>query len=63
MLVDRARWFRDGRIGPDGDVPWNARNRALAQLERSLRQGLLKSETREIIVDRWAPIGPACRAD
>src|SRR5262245_24306153 len=53
ILFDRARWFFEGRTGPSGTIPWNARNHALAQLEENQRQGLLKSDTTTIAADTW----------
>ena len=60
VLNERARWFKSRRLGPDGEIPQDARNRALAQIEENIGKGILRGDpSRNIAGDGWSPIGPA----
>jgi photosystem II stability/assembly factor-like uncharacterized protein len=63
LLHGRAQWWFERHRGPDGTIPWNARGRALAQLDANTRSGLLKvsrfgPSPNAIEGDVWLPIGP-----
>jgi len=59
MLIDRMKWFFEGRQGPDGFIPHNARLNALRQMEENIRKGILAAEDSIIPGNLWSPIGPA----
>ena len=66
LLRNRAQWWLERHRGPDGFVPWNARARALMQLNANVRSGLLSikgaaaatASSSAIEGDVWLPIGP-----
>jgi photosystem II stability/assembly factor-like uncharacterized protein len=63
LLRGRAQWWYERHRGPDGSIPWNARGKALAQLDANTRSGLLKvklpgAAPQAIQGDTWLPIGP-----
>lgn len=59
-LVDRMRWFRQGRLGADGEIPPDARNRAFKQVEEHIRQGILRAQPTTLTSgDEWSQVGPS----
>jgi len=76
LLRGRAQWWFERHRGPGGVIPWNARGKALAQLEANTRSGLLAirrsgtlakatatATANAIEGDTWLPIGPRPIAD
>src|SRR5262249_29123806 len=68
LLRDRIQWWYQRHLGPGGFVPWNARNRALAELEENIRTGKLgvavpSGAGGAIAGDTSSPIGPRPVAD
>lgn len=68
ILTDRIHWWYQRHLGPGGFVPWNARNRALADLEENIGNGTLgvaapSGSGGAITGDTWIPIGPRPIAD
>ena len=39
-IIERLRWFRQGRLGRDGEISPDARNRALRQLDENIQNGI-----------------------
>ena len=64
LLRNRAQWWFDRHRGADGFVPWNARAKAIAQLNANVRSGRLSvkaasaASSSAIEGDVWLPIGP-----
>ncbi len=59
-LLDRERWFHDKRLGSDGEMPVDGRNRALSQLDENVRSGLLADPKATLIAgEKWTPVGPS----
>ena len=59
-LNERMRWFRGGRLGPDGEIPPDARNRALKQIDENIRRGILGAQPKTLTSDdSWSPVGPS----
>ena len=60
VILDRIRWFRQGRLGSNGVIPIGARNRALSQMDDNVRlRRLGASPVRRVPDDGWAPLGPS----
>jgi len=59
MLNERYKWFFDGRRGPDGFIPANARMNAFRQEEANIRNGLLQAGPTAIPGNTWSAVGPA----
>jgi len=64
-LAARRQYFLDLRRGPDGRIPWNARNDAIRTRDRNILSGLLVTPhgraagADSIPGDTWVPLGPA----
>src|SRR6185436_13091047 len=54
-LEDRARWFHSRRLGPDGRIPENARNRALQEIQANIANKTLRAGPvgMNIVGDGW----------
>jgi hypothetical protein len=58
-IVDRLSWFRQGRLGADHEIPFDARNRAFAQMDENIRRGILRGQAATVIPgDGWSSVGP-----
>src|SRR5262245_57790079 len=64
-IAARRQYFLDLRRGPDGTIPWNARNDAIRTRDQNIRNGVLVTPkgraagTDFVLGDTWVPLGPA----
>ena len=62
-LVDRMRWFRQGRLDAGGEIPFDARNRAFKQMGENIRRGILRAQPATLTSGGWSPVGPSPLVD
>ncbi len=58
-IIGRIKWLREGRVGPDGRFPPNARLKAYAEIEANEAKGLLGRQETLIPGSKWVELGPA----